>query len=102
MPVIEAEFEAQLRDDGFQEIERLDLVARPGKGRHRHHFAIRGLVKSGTFVVAETGEPVIYGAGQIFDVARGSLHDEWIGADGASVVIGRKFETDAASFEDQT
>ena len=57
---------------------------------------------SGTFVVAEDGNPVTYGAGQVFDVARGSLHDEWIGVNGASVVIGRKIETKPASFEDRT
>ena len=47
----ENDFEAQLRADGYTEIEAQKLAPRPGKGRHRHHFAIRGLVVSGTFVV---------------------------------------------------
>ena len=34
---------AKLRADGFTEIETQDLDPRPGKGRHRHLFAIRGL-----------------------------------------------------------
>jgi hypothetical protein len=42
------EFEAQLRADGYQEIESQNLDPRPGKGRHRHLFAIRGLVLSGS------------------------------------------------------
>jgi hypothetical protein len=39
----ESDFEAQLRADGYTEIEAQKLAPRPGKGRHRHHFAIRGL-----------------------------------------------------------
>jgi quercetin dioxygenase-like cupin family protein len=85
------EFETQLKADGYQEIELQTLVPRPGKGRHRHHFAIRGLVLSGTFLVTQKGDPVTYGAGQIFAVEEGELHDESIGPDGASVLVGRKF-----------
>ena len=92
----ERDFEQQLRDDGFQEIEYQKLDPRPGKGRHRHHFEIRGLVISGTFVVRQTEEPVVYGAGQIFSVAEGELHDEWIEADGAHVLVGRKHSKAAA------
>jgi quercetin dioxygenase-like cupin family protein len=87
----EQDFENQLRADGFDEIERQDLAPRPGKGRHRHHFEIRGLVISGTFVVRQTGEPVVYRSGEVFSVAEGELHDEWIEADGARVLVGRKF-----------
>lgn len=39
----------------------------------------------------QTGEPVSYGSGQIFSLAEGELHDEWIEADGADVLVGRKF-----------
>ena len=87
----ENDFEAQLRDDGYTEIETQKLAPRPGKGRHRHHFAIRGLVVSGTFVVLQESEPVTYVAGQIFAVDEGKLHDEWVGPDGAQVLVGRKF-----------
>jgi quercetin dioxygenase-like cupin family protein len=87
----EREFQAQLKADGFQEVETQDLAPRPFKGRHRHLFAIRGLVLSGTFFVTQTGEPVAYGPGQIFSVDDGELHDESIGPDGARVMVGRKF-----------
>src|ERR1700688_582388 len=55
-----------------------EIAARPGKGRHRHHFAVRGLVLSGTFLVSQDSDPVSYGPGQIFAVAEGELHDESI------------------------
>jgi len=87
----EQDFEKQLRADGFDEIEHQDLEPRPGKGRHRHLFEIRGLVLSGNFVVRQTGEPVTYRSGEIFSVAEGELHDEWIEAEGTQVLVGRKF-----------
>ena len=85
------EFEAQLRTDGYQEIELQELAPRSGKGRHRHLFAIRGLVLSGTFNVTLDSEPVTHGPGQVFAVAEGQLHDESVGPEGARVLVGRKF-----------
>jgi quercetin dioxygenase-like cupin family protein len=85
------EFEAQLKADGYQEIEMQELATRPGKGRHRHHFAVRGMVLSGTFLVTQTGDPVTYGPGQVFAVDEGELHDESVGLEGARVLVGRKF-----------
>ena len=86
-----SDFEQQLKADGFTEIELQTLAPRPGKGRHRHLFEIRGLVISGGFVVQQEGDPVVYRPGEIFSVAEGKLHDEWIGADGATLLVGRKF-----------
>ena len=90
-PVNENEFEAQLKADGYTEIETQNLDPRPGKGRHRHLFAIRGLILSGTFIVTRDGEPVTFAPGQVFDVAYGELHDESIGPGGARVLVGRKY-----------
>jgi quercetin dioxygenase-like cupin family protein len=87
----ESDFEAQLRADGYQEIETQNLDPRPGKGRHRHLFAIRGLVLSGTFNVTLDSEPITHGPGQVFSVAEGQLHDESIGPEGARVLVGRKY-----------
>ena len=86
----ESEFETQLRADGYTEIETQNLDPRPGKGRHRHLFAVRGLVLSGTFMVTRD-TTVTFGPGEVFDVAHGELHDESIGENGARVLVGRKF-----------
>jgi hypothetical protein len=86
----ESDFEAQLKADGYTEIERQDLAPRPGKGRHRHLFAIRGLVLSGTFIVTRDIDPVVHAPGQVFRRPRG-IADESIGPDGARVLVGRKF-----------
>jgi quercetin dioxygenase-like cupin family protein len=98
----ESEFEAQLKADGYQEIELQELVTRPGKGRHRHHFAVRGLVLSGTFLVTQGSDPITYGPGQIFAVAEGELHDESIGPEGARVLVGLKFSKAKTSGGAQT
>jgi hypothetical protein len=90
-PMNETEFGARLKADGYQEIELQELAHRPAKGKHRHHFAIRGLVLSGTFCVTQNSDPATYGPGQIFAVAEGELHDESIGPDGARILVGRKF-----------
>jgi hypothetical protein len=84
----ENEFEAQLKADGYTEIETQNLEPRPGKGRHL--FAVRGLVLSGAFVVTKD-QPVTFEAGKIFSVALGELHDESIGPEGARVLVGRKY-----------
>jgi quercetin dioxygenase-like cupin family protein len=89
----ESDFEAQLKADGFTEIETQSLEPRPGKGSHRHLFSIRGLVLSGTFVVTTDAEPVTHGAGQVFSVPEGQLHDESIGPEGARILVGRKYST---------
>lgn len=86
----ETDFTARLKADGFTEIETQTLEPRPGKGRHRHHFSIRGLVLSGTFIVTKDG-PLTFGVGEIFSVPLGELHDESIGPEGARVLVGRKF-----------
>jgi quercetin dioxygenase-like cupin family protein len=86
-----SDFEQQLKADGFTEVELQTLAPRQGKGRHRHLFEIRGLVISGAFVVQQAGDPVVYRPGEVFSVAEGGLHDEWIEADGATVLVGRKF-----------
>ena len=75
----------------------LSLDARPGKGRHRHRFLIRGLVLSGTFVVTTDAEPVAHGVGQVFAVPEGQLHDESIGPEGARILVGRKYSTSRQS-----
>ena len=90
------DFEAQLRADGYTEIETQTLEPRPGKGRHRHLFAIRGLVLSGTFNVTLDSE-VAHGPGQIFSVAEGQLHDKSIGSEGARILVGRKYSKPPAN-----
>jgi quercetin dioxygenase-like cupin family protein len=85
------DFEANLKADGYTEIETQDLAPRPAKGEHGHPFAIRGLVLSGTFIIAQDSQRTVYKPGEVFAVDQGHPHDESIGPDGARVLVGRKF-----------
>ena len=84
-------FEANLKADGYTEIETQSLQPRPGKGHHGHHFAIRGLVLAGAFTVTQNNRRVTYGPGEIFAVAEDHPHDEEVDPEGARVLVGRKY-----------
>jgi hypothetical protein len=43
-------------------------------------------------VVTTDAEPVVHGAGEVFAVPEGQLHDESIGPEGARVLVGRKYQ----------
>lgn len=87
----ETEFEAKLKADGYLEIETKSYAPSPANGEHGHHFAIRGLVLDGAFIVTHDNQPVTYRPGDIFAVAEGDLHCEEIGPQGARVLVGRKY-----------
>jgi hypothetical protein len=96
MPAITpAAFEAQLRADGFIEIETKTYQPAPANGQHGHHFDVRGLVLEGAFSVGHQAgtatNTITYRPGDVFFVANGDLHDEQIGSDGARVLLGRRY-----------
>lgn len=65
----EADFEVQLRAEGYTEVEIKEYAPRAGHGRHRHHFAVKGLVLSGAFIVQQGDDPVTFSPGEVFTVA---------------------------------
>lgn len=87
----QAEFEAELKSAGFVEIESKALDPRPTNHGHTHDYDIRGLVLSGVFIVNQGEAPVTYRAGDIFFVPAGRGHTEEIGAEGARILVGRKY-----------
>jgi quercetin dioxygenase-like cupin family protein len=86
-----AAFEAQLRADGYTEVETKTYQPAPANGQHGYHFAVRGLVLDGKFLVTHETRVVTYGPGDVFTVANGALHCEEIGPHGARVLLGRKY-----------
>ncbi|MEZ5817086.1 MAG: hypothetical protein R3D44_08400 [Hyphomicrobiaceae bacterium] len=86
-----ANFEAGLKADGYEEIERKRYEPRPANGEHGHHFSVRGLILDGTFIVTKEGTPRAYRKGEIFEVAADTIHFEEVGPDGVELIIGRKY-----------
>jgi quercetin dioxygenase-like cupin family protein len=84
-------FEQKLKADGFVEIETKSHEPRPANGDHGHHFSARGMILDGAFTITINGAPRCYRAGEIFEVAEGTIHNEAVGPEGARVVAGRKY-----------
>ena len=84
-------FETQLNADGYTEIETKDYQAKPENNTHAHDCSVRGLVLEGAFIVRLNGTQMTFGPGDVFDVAEGIEHTEQIGADGARILIGKKY-----------
>ena len=84
-------FAAQLRSDGYTEIETKSLQPRPANDHHGHSYAVRGLVLAGTFTVTQANVSKTYRPGEIFSVAADREHSEEVGSDGAEVLVGRKY-----------
>jgi quercetin dioxygenase-like cupin family protein len=84
-------FATELERAGYREIETKTLEPRPENGDHGHHFAVRGLVLDGEFIVTKDGVPRSYRPGEIFEVAADTLHNEAVGPQGARVLVGRKY-----------
>ena len=84
-------FAVQLKSDGYTEIETKSVPVRPANDGHGHPYAVRGLVLAGTFTVIEDHKPTTYRAGEVFAVPAGHVHSEEVGAEGAQILVGRKY-----------
>jgi quercetin dioxygenase-like cupin family protein len=87
----EKEFDAELRRDGYTEIQTKTLSPRPANVEHGHDYAVRGLVLDGTFIVSQDNQVTAYRPGDVFSVAAGREHTEEIGPEGARILIGLKY-----------
>jgi quercetin dioxygenase-like cupin family protein len=85
------QFAAQLRSDGYSEIETKAVAPKPANERHGHPYAVRGLVLAGTFTVIQDDTPTTYHPGEVFAVPAGCAHSEEVGMEGAQILVGRKY-----------
>ena len=84
-------FEAGLKADGYNEVERKRYEPRPANGEHGHHFSVRGLILDGAFIVTMEGVERTYRPGETFEVAADTMHFEAIGPEGVELIVGRKY-----------
>ncbi len=85
-----AAFEAALRSDGYDDIDRREGKAGFTAKPHTHPFAVRILVLAGEFTLIRGDARETYGPGQIFAMEAECEHAESFGPEGATYVIGRK------------
>lgn len=86
-----SEFEAALKQEGYQEITTRTLEPHPANAEHVHSFSVRGLVTVGEFIIASDSLPRCYRSGDVFEVAAGQRHTEAVGVQGTRVTSGRKY-----------
>jgi quercetin dioxygenase-like cupin family protein len=84
------EFEAALKQDGFDEIVEGRMAPEKLRETHQHAWETRGLVLEGAFHLGSEDGTRIYRAGDIFTMAAGCDHSEATGPEGAAFVVGRK------------
>ena len=86
-----AQFEAELRDQGYSEIVDRRMQANAFNPEHDHEFDARLLVLEGAMVVARQGEEQTYRAGDSFAMTAGCRHTERSGPVGVRYLAGRRY-----------
>ena len=86
----QADFEAQLRRDGFDEIVTAELKPNETRDTHAHDYEVCALVLEGGITLTCDGEARAYKAGEIFTMAAGRPHIEQVGATGIRYLAGRR------------
>lgn len=83
-------FEAELKRDGFADIEKKTALADVVSPLHSHPCDIRVLVTSGELTLHCEGASHTYRAGDTFALAAGREHAEQHGPEGYTSVVGRR------------
>jgi quercetin dioxygenase-like cupin family protein len=86
-----AQFEAELRQQGYSEIVDRQMPANAFNPEHDHEFDARLLVLEGALTVARDGGERTYRAGDSFAMDAGCRHTERCGPEGARYLAGRRY-----------
>ena len=82
-------FESELKRDGY-EIATNTTVGAKVNPEHSHPFDVRAMVLDGALTLTSEGTTTTYRAGETFTMAKGCLHSESYGPEGAVTLFGRK------------
>ena len=82
-------FESELKRDGY-EIATNTTVGPKVNPEHSHPFDARVLVLEGALTLTSEGTTTTYRAGETFAMAKGCLHSESYGPEGAVTLFGRR------------
>ncbi|WP_421999858.1 cupin domain-containing protein [Reyranella sp.] len=82
-------FEAELKRDGY-DIQTSTTPGAKVNPEHSHPFEVRAMVLKGALTLTTGGKTTTYSPGEIFTMAKGCLHAESYGDEGAVTLVGRK------------
>jgi quercetin dioxygenase-like cupin family protein len=88
--MIRAEFEAELKAQGYAEVLDRHMPANAVNPEHAHEFDARLLVLDGEMTIECDGQSHTYRAGDAFAMAAGRRHAERCGAEGVRYLAGRR------------
>ena len=83
-------FETELKRDGYDEILTGTTQGPKHNAEHSHPYDVKAMVVDGAITLAWEGKTQTFRPGEIFTMARGCLHTETFGAEGAVTLVGRK------------
>ncbi len=86
----EAQFRQQLQEQGYSAAEPLEFEPNFVIDKHNHEFSAFALVLSGEFTLVTEDGSVTHQPGEACKLAAGTLHSEQTGANGATILIGKK------------
>jgi len=76
--------------EGFSVGEEISRPAGSENADHAHHFDARLLVLAGDITIGIDGTATTYQTGEVFEVAAGTMHTEKVGANGVTLLVGRR------------
>ena len=83
-------FETELKREGYDEVLTGSTQGPKHNAEHSHLYDVKAMVIDGAITLAWEGRTQTFRPGEIFTMARGCLHTETFGAEGAVTLVGRK------------
>ncbi len=90
MPSNTQAFEASLAAQHYAAAVLIERPAGYALGNHEHPFDAKALITQGEITIAVGGVERCYKAGDVFELARGTLHTERAGEAGVAYLAGRR------------
>jgi mannose-6-phosphate isomerase-like protein (cupin superfamily) len=98
MPMNRAEFEADVRREGY-ELREGQIEPNVHRDAHAHEFDARLFVLDGSVTLVFGTDRVTYGPGDSCNVPAGTMHEEHTEADGVRYLAGRRAAAKPAAAE---
>ena len=84
-------FTQSLQEQQFNEVLEKSLGPGEHNSAHSHPFDVRALVTLGDIKLTVNGVTTQYNPGEIFTMVAGCHHEEHVGADGVTYLVGRRY-----------
>lgn len=84
----ESQYRARLAQLGCTVPIRVEWAPGHFRASHTHAFHACGIVTRGVFTLETADGPRLLQAGDLFELAAGIFHEERVGPDGASLLVG--------------